>query len=258
MDEVSLVTRPAPSGIVRWTSNANRPPALFLLLLLLLVLAAIVAGPASGATVSGYREEIRLERDGSAAVTLAVGVSGAPGETVRLPFGHAKADLATLRVRGAASARVETLDGGLPVLVVLLPPVPSPLEVLVTVPRLVDFSKTMPFGNRVFVHQLANATQLSCGKYEGTYLLPAGFRVNSVVETTPPESESSATEPFDVVRVDGRDGLRLVKPRFDPADRVAATFRFKPAGRSPVLLGLLVVAGVLYLFRFRDLVGGAR
>ena len=258
MGGIALVTKPARSGIVRWAPRSDRPPALLFLFVLLLLLAAIVAGPAAGATVARYSEEIRLATDGSAAVRLVVDVAGAPGEVVRLPFGHAKADLGTLKATGALSARVETLAGGLPVLVVTLPPDPGPLEVRFTVPAFVNFAKTKAFGNRVLAYELANATQLPCGPYEGTYLVPAGFRVNSIVETAPPESDSSATRPYEVVRVDGRDGLRLKSARLDPAGRVAATFRFKPASRSPLFLAVLLAGGALYLFAFRDLAGGAR
>ena len=258
MRERTPSTKVGPWAGVRWAPGSDRPPGFLILLVLLLLLAAIAAGPLAGATVSGYREEIRLARDGSAAVTLAVDLSGAPGEIVRLPFGYAKADLATLSVRGALAPRVEAVSEGLRVLVVTLPPEPAPTEVRITVPRFLDFAKTSAFGNRVFAHELVNATPLTCGRYEGTFLVPGGFRVNTVVETAPADSESSATRPYEVVRVDGLDGLRLTSASFNPADKVAATFRFKPAGRSPVLLGLLVVAGALYLVAFRDLVGGAR
>lgn len=253
-----LVTKTGRPAFGRWAPTSGRPPVVLLVLVVLLILLAIAAGPAAGATVTRYAEEIRLARDGSAAVTLDVDLSGAPGEAVRLPFGHAKADLATLRVVGAVSGRIETLEGGLPVLVVTLGPQTSPLEVRVTVPRLVDVAKASAFGNRVLSHELVNATSLSCGRYEGTFLVPEGFRVNTIVETVPAESENAATRPYEVVRVDGRDGLRLTEPSFDPAKRVAAKVRFKPAAHSPLFPGLLLAAGALYLYRFRDLAGGAR
>ncbi len=252
------VTNTQRPAFGRWTPTSGRPPVLLFLFALLLILAAVVAGPAAGATVKRYAEEVRLARDGSAAVTLNVAVSGTPGESVRLPFGHAKADLATLRVAGGLDPRVETLEGGLPVLVVTLPPEPAPLEVRVTVPGLVDFGKAKAFGNRVLSHELVNATPASCGRYEGTFLVPEGFRVNTIVETVPAESENSATRPYEVVRVDGRDGLRLTEPSLDPAKRVAMKLRFKPAAHAPLFPGLLIAVGALYLYRFRDLAGGAR
>lgn len=253
--QVTKTERPA---FGRWTPTSGRPPVVLLVLVALLILLAIAAGPAAGATVTRYAEEIRIETNGSAAVRLVVDVDGAPGEVVRLPFGHAKADLATLRVAGGLSGRVETLEGGLPVLVVTLPPQPAPLEIRVTVPRLVDFAKASAFGNRVLSHELVNATTGSCGRYEGTFLVPEGFRVNTIVETVPAESENAATRPYEVVRVDGRDGLRLTEPSFDPAKRVAAKIRFKPAAHSPLFPGLLLAVGALYLYQFRDLAGGAR
>lgn len=253
-----LVTKSRRPAFGRWTPTSGRPPVLLLVLVVLLILLAIAAGPAAGATVTRYSEEIRLAADGSAAVSLSVDLSGAPGEAVRLPFGHAKADLKTLRVAGALAPRVETLEGGLPVLVVTLGPQPAPLEVRVTVPRLIDFAKSSAFGNRVFAYELVNATAGSCGRYEGTFLVPEGFRVNTIVETIPAESENSATRPYEVVRVDGRDGLRLTEPSLDPSTKVAARIRFKPAAHSPLFPGLLLAVGALYLYRFRDLAGGAR
>lgn len=258
MDESMLATMHRPSALVRWCPGAGRPPVLFVLLVFALLLAAVLAGPASGATVSGYREEIRVARDGSAAVTLAIGVSGAPGEVVRLPFGHAKADLATLRLSGAVGARVATLPGDLPVLEVTLPAEPAPLDLRFSVPGFVPAGKPKAFGNRLLAHELVNATSLSCGRYEGTFLVPEGYGLNTVVETEPAESETSATHPYEVVRVDGRDGLRLVRPSLGPAERVVAKVRYKPTGRSPVLLAALLAAGVFYLVAFRDLAGGAR
>ena len=245
------------SGWARWAPGANRPPAAVLLFLLLLLLAAVLAGPASGAAVTGYREEIRLAADGSAAVRLRVDVSGTPGEEVRLPFGHAKADLVTLKAAGAA-ARVETIDGGLPVLVATLATGTGPVEVDVAVPAFLDWKKQKAFRNRTFAHELVNATTLSCGRYEGTYLLPPGYRVNTVVETVPEDGETSATRPYDVVRVEGRDGLRLTEPGLDPAHRIAAKVRFKPAGHLPLLAPILVAVAGAWLFLFRDLAGGAR
>ena len=253
----ALVTRPGLPGGVRWTPTSGRPPIALLLLVLVLLALAIAAGPAAGATVSGYREEIRLAADGSAAVRLRVDVSGSAGEEVRLPFGHAKADLATLKASGAA-ARVETIDGGLPVLVATLSSGMGPVEVDVSVPSLLDWKKEKAFRNRTFSHELVNATTLSCGRYEGTYLLPPGYRVNTVVETVPEDGETSATRPYDVVRVEGRDGLRLTEPGLDPAHRIAAKVRFKPAGHLPLLAPILVAVAGAWLFLFRDLAGGAR
>lgn len=255
---LTLVARPVRSAMERRTPGCGRSPLLRALPALALVLAPLAAGPAAGVTVTRYAEEIRLAQDGSAAVTLTVALTGTPGEVVRLPFGHAKADLSTLRVGGGLAPRVETLEGGLPVLVVTLPAEPAPLEVRVTVPRFVDFGKAKAFGNRVLSHELVNATTGSCGRYEGTFLVPEGFRVNTIVETFPSESENSATRPYELVRVDGRDGLRLTEPSLGPAGRIAAKVRFKPAAHSPLFPGLLLAAGALYLYRFRDLAGGAR
>jgi len=253
-----LVTKTERPAFGRWTPTSGRPPVVLLVLVVLLILLAIAAGPAAGATVTRYSEEIRLETNGSAAVRLVVDVVGAPGEVVRLPFGHAKADLATLRVVGGLSPRVETLEGGLPVLVVTLGPQPAPLEVRVTVPHFVGLGNAKAFGNRVLSYELVNATTGSCGRYEGTFLLPVGFRVNTIVETIPAESENAATRPYEVVRVDGHDGLRLTEPSLDPATKVAAKIRFKPAAHSPLFPVLLFAVGALYLYRFRDLAGGAR
>lgn len=253
----ALVTRPGLPGGVRWTPTSGRPPIALLLLVLLLLLLAVAAGPATGATVSGYREEIRLAPDGSAAVRLAVDVSGAPGEEVRLPFGHVKADLATLKASGAA-ARVEEIDEGLRVLVVSLEPGKGPVEVSVSVPGFLDWKKEKAFRNRTFSHELVNATTLSCGRYEGTYLLPAGYRVNTIVETVPEDGETSATRPYEVVRVDGLDGLRLTEPALDPAHRVAAKVRFKPGAHLPLFPPLLLAVAAGWLWLFRDLAGGPR
>ena len=253
-----LVIRDGRSAGVRWAPTSERPPAYLVLLALVLLLLAIAAGPALGATVTRYSEEIRLEADGSAKVRLVIDVAGTPGEEVRLPFGHAKADLSSLKATGALSARVETIDGGLPLLAVTLPPEKAPLEVAFTVPGFVDFGKAAAFRNRTFSHELVNATVIACGRYEGTFLLPPGFRVNTIVETVPEDGETSATRPFDVVRVDGRDGIRLTEPGLDPAHRVAAKVRFTPAGHSALFLPLIVVVAGLYLYLFRDLAGGAR
>ena len=244
-------------GWVRWALGANRPPLAILLVVVLLLLAAVLAGPAAGATVAGYREEIRLAANGSAAVRLRVDVSGNAGEEVRLPFGHAKADLATLKAGGAA-VRVETIDGGLPVLVATLSSGTGPVEVDVSVPSFLDWKKEKAFRNRTFAHELVNATTLSCGRYEGTYLLPPGYRVNTVVETVPEDGETSATRPYEVVRVDGRDGLKLTEPSLDPARRVAAKVRFKPAAPLPLFAPIVVAVAGAWLFLFRDLAGGAR
>ena len=253
----ALVTRPGLPGGVRWTPTSGRPPIALLLLVLLLLVLAIAAGPATGATVSGYREEIGLAADGSAAVRLLVDVSGAPGEEVRLPFGHPKADLATLKATGAA-ARVETIDGGLPVLVTALESGKGPVEVAVSVPGFLDWKKEKAFRNRTFSHELVNATTLTCGRYEGTYLLPPGYRVNTIVETVPEDGETSATRPYEVVRVDGRDGLKLTEPSLDPAHRVAAKVRFKPAVHVPLFPPLLLAVAAGWLWLFRDLAGGPR
>lgn len=219
------------------------------------LLAVSAALPAAAAQVTRYREEIRLAPDGSASVKLSVDVAGAPGEEVRLPFGHAKADLATLKATGASAARVETIDGGLRLLAVTLPGEKAPLEVSFRVPGFLDWRKQKAFRNRTFSYELVNATTLACGRYEGTYLLPPGFRVNTIVETVPADGETSATRPYEVVRVDGLDGLRLTEPALDPANRVLATVRFKPGERQPLLLLLVAAAAAVYLTLFRDLTG---
>ncbi len=221
--------------------------------LALLLVAAATGAPA--AQVSCYREEVRLAEGGAARVRLTLDVTGTPGEVVTVPFGHAGVTEAGLEVTGATGARITCLDGGPRVLAFTLAAVsPGPVTVRFDAPAFLDWKKVKAFGNRFFSYGLVNATPARLGRYEGTFLLPPGQVVGAVVETVPAESESGPRRPYEIVRVDGLDGVRLTDDGAAPGDTVHATFRFKPPRRPSLFLLALVGLAGLYLIRFSDLV----
>ncbi len=206
--------------------------------------------------VALYEEEVSLDLSGDAVVTTRIELAGEAPARWWLPFGHEVAeDLAVEPREGVAVAAVEVAgSGALELRTAASRGSLRSLTVRFTLPRLYDWSAPPEaFGNRRVAHQLVHTQPLEIDRYRLRMILPAGFRVNEVLRTTPPFNPKKASElPFELGEEHGRATVALVVDGLVLGDRVGLELEVKSARRSATLwiAGLLV--SVLYLLFFRD------
>ncbi len=230
----------------------------------LALLLALASGPGAvsaqhepeAVQIALYEEEVSLERSGDAIVTTRIELAGETPARLRLPFSYEVAeDLSVQPRKGVEVAAVE-VAGTRALELRFHSPRGSlrPLTVRYTLPRLYDWSAPPEaFGNRRVGHQLVQTQHLEIDRYRLRVILPAGFRVNEVLETTPPFNPKKASElPFELGEEHGRASVALVADGLVLGDRVGLELEAKSSRRSAALLiaGLLVSA--LYLIFFRD------
>ncbi len=211
---------------------------------------------AEAVQVALYEEEVSLDLSGDVVVTTRIELAGEAPARWWLPFGHEVAeDLSVRPEDGIEVAAVEVASTG----ALELRSHPSrgslrSLTVRYTLPRLHDWSAPPEaFGNRRVGHQLVQTQPLAIDRYRLRMILPEGFRVNDVLETTPPFNPKKASElPFELGEEHGRATVELVAHDLVLGDRVGLKLEAKSSKRSdaPWIAGLVVC--LLYLVFFRD------
>ncbi len=230
-------------------------------LIAVVALAAALASRASGAaTVERVHERITVELDGSARVERTIVPGRGPEGPLVTPFGFPPPTELTVLGCDGATAVVDP-GGGAPRLVVEgagETQMDGPITVRFTVPAFYDWvgAKSASFGNRTIGYRFVNTYPAVIGKYECELILPAGFLVSAVEESDPAPSDRNPAPPFQVIRREGRDGVRLSARDLAIGDDAMIRFRFKSSAKPVLLLVLGVVLIVAYLIGLRGLVGG--
>ncbi len=220
---------------------------------------AVSAQLTEAVQVALYQEEVALDLSGDVIVTTRIELAGEAPARWWLPFGHqvaedlsvrpgdgveaATVEVAAVEVAGTGALELHAPRGGL-----------RSVTVRYTLPRLHDWSAPPEaFGNRRVAHRLVQTQPLEIDRYRLRVILPEGFRVNEVLETTPPFNPKKASElPFELGEQDGRATAELVAHDLVLGDRVGLELEAKSSKRSSSLLIAGLVVCVLYLFFFRD------
>ncbi len=213
---------------------------------------------AEAVQVALYDEEVSLDLSGDAVVTTRIELTGEAPARWWLPFGHQVAeDLSVRSGNGVEAAAVEVTAvevAGTGALELRSRGSIRSLTVRYTLPRLHDWSAPPEaFGNRRVAHQLVQTQPLAIDRYRLRLILPEGFRVNDVLETTPPFHPKKASElPFELGEEHGRATVELAARDLALGDRVGLKLEAKSAKRSATLWIAGLVVCLLYLVFFRD------
>jgi hypothetical protein len=207
--------------------------------------------------IQQYATRVDLAADGSAKATAQVTLSGAASETVEIPVGF-KASGFSLR-SGPPGLRLEPASGGVRV---TLPAAGvasfsfSFNAAGVLVPEKVAEGRkpSMPASSRVLRHLFVNTKETPIRDYSLVAALPAGFRFQSVKEKLPRMGETEVEPRVLLGKAEGRQNVRLHKADLKQGDATSMTLEAIPARRSPVWLAAGLLAALLYLIFYRELV----
>jgi hypothetical protein len=108
------------------------------------------------------------------------------------------------------------------------------------------------FGNISFKNRFVNTSANRIKEFKSEIILPEGYVVTSVDETTPKVSSSKPDSPFEVISVNNRHGVAIKNSNMKIGDNAAITFKAKKESKSPVFLAVMLLAGAAYLFFYRD------
>jgi hypothetical protein len=212
---------------------------------------------AAGLAVAGQslalHERITVRDDGSADIILSITRGGMSADPILIPCAYARVEALSspdttvvVHLQEDQDIQFFRLEAG--------GQEGRPVTVRMIVPQYVDWQgkKRADFGNMTLTHIFRNTTSRTITTYQGDIFLPEWLTVTSVVSSIPAQTEKDAVSPFDILRDGARAGVRIRGRDIRPGDAAAITFRCKAAAKSPVLFGLLAIAGLAYLIFFRD------
>ena len=117
----------------------------------------------------------------------------------------------------------------------------------------IEKAEKKEFGNMVFKNKFVNTSGLMLKDFRSEIILPEGYVVTSVDESTPKASPNKPDSPFEVIYVDKKHGVAIKNSSMKIGDNAAITFKTKKENKSRIFLAVLLLAGAGYLFYFRDI-----
>ena len=226
----------------------------------ILSLALLAAGAlrAAGPEIVSLEERIALDPTGTATVAVTVKLAKAEAGTVQVPTRFKAAE--GLKVEGLPGVAVALSDkGGVRAFALNLPaapPDPAVVKIAFTVPGFYDWKKekVADFGNRSLEYKFMNTLPGKVQAYALELMLPPGYLVNTVDDSTPKLTSKTPVPPYKILRVNGISGISIKHKDLGIGDTCSLKIRFKEDRKSIALLvGGLVLCG-LYLVGYRDLV----
>lgn len=113
------------------------------------------------------------------------------------------------------------------------------------------------FGDIEVKYQFVNTTGEKIEKFRAELLLPQGMIVNAVSDFQPKPGKSEAADPYGLSIDDGRRAADIRASGLKSGDRAALRFDMKREKRPAGVWMLLLLAAVLYLFGFHDILSAA-
>ncbi len=231
----------------------NRPFVVVLLALLLMTFSPVI-GQAD--TILRYAQRINVTEDNQTKVSIYLIVRASTARPLRVPLAFRLIDHVTYDEAHGHRVSVDS-SAALSVLIIdHLKSDPDTILVEFMTSEFVDWSriKRGAFGNYVFAHRFVHTEHTDIAHYSSEIILPPGFVVNSIVESNPRFTESDPKAPYEVGMVQKRHSITLTRKNMKIGDVAMISIRVKKPERSPFLLGAIVLAGILYLVLYRDIV----
>ncbi len=217
------------------------------------LLIAVQTATAQISSIDTYREKIVIDESGSARVTLSLILEGCTAPQ-RIPLEYST--FTDFINRTATLYEVDTARVGATKFLVVRGCRSSrdTVEVEFTVPQYFDRTKLKKeaYGNYRLSRRFVQTAESEIASFERTILLPQGFVVSSVDESIPQYTEKDSKSPFTIAMIADRHALTISAKKMKMGDVAMVSMRVKEEGRSSVLFGTLMLAGLLYLVFFRD------
>ena len=236
-------------------------PAPISLLLVGTLAALLIPGqPCLATEISALSQRITVDEAGTGRVEVEVTVTAPTPGRIVVPLGFGGAQELQVDERPGLTVTLEK-SGGRPCLAIITErafPQGETVKARYMLPGFYDWNgkKRSDFGNHTLEYRFVNSQVLPIVAFSVEVLLPAGFLVNSVEDSIPELNETTPVAPFRVVKVGERCGVRIRASKLGLGDTCMVRFRFKRNDKPVGLLLVGLAAAALYLFAFRDLVGG--
>ncbi len=230
-----------------------------LLTLLVIVLSddTVLANEVVPDTLDYYEEMVTVQADGSALVKITAVTGDGSGQALRFPFafedgedfqvvsGSVEIDGPTVMHRGHRLLGVRFLPGAMAA---------DTIAVTAVVPGVFDReSAALEFGEFALNRSFVNTSDLVMRNFHLSVDLPEGMLVHAVRKVHPAYNpKQSPKPPFHISRLGSRGRAELYIDLLPPAANVEMDLSIRPVRRGllPLVLGL--IAAVLYLVFFRD------
>lgn len=115
-------------------------------------------------------------------------------------------------------------------------------------------TKIESFGNYTLKNKFVNTTSTLLKDFSSEIILPQGYDITSVDESIPKQENNDPISPYSISRKGELNSVILKSSGLKLGDNTFIKFRFKQEKKSPFILIILSVTGILYLLFFRDLI----
>jgi len=119
-------------------------------------------------------------------------------------------------------------------------------------PAFWDPERAGPYGTVLCTFDAVNRTPYTIREFSGEVVLPDGFIVQRILDSTPGVKSRDPEPPYRVHKIDNRHAIRISRAEADLGDRLVLKLQLKRSARSWILIGTLLALAVLYLVFFRD------
>jgi hypothetical protein len=213
---------------------------------------------AGAAEIQQYAARVDLAADGTAQGTASVALSGAPLETVEIPVAF-KASGYRLQ-EAPQGLQLQACDGGVKVTMPAAAGVCrftfafSATGVLVREKVLEGRKPDYPRTSRLLRHSFVNTKATPILDYSMVASLPEDYRFQAIKEKSPRMGDTEVEPRVLLGKDDGRQNARLHRSDLKQGDSASMLLEAVPTRHSPLWLLAGLLATVLYLIFFRDLV----
>jgi len=97
-----------------------------------------------------------------------------------------------------------------------------------------------------------NRTPHTIHEFSGEVVLPEGFIVQRILDSTPGVKSRDPEPPYRVHKIENRHAISISRAQADMGDRLMMKLQLKRSDKSWILTGFLLGLAVLYLAFFRD------
>lgn len=109
------------------------------------------------------------------------------------------------------------------------------------------------FGNRTFAYNFRNLTGFRIDFYKCELILPENYTVNKIVDIKPQLKDTATYEQVKLRQTDGKNLIELRAQKLKKYDVTSVKFRYKSQNKSYIFLAGIIIAGILYLLFFRNI-----
>jgi len=216
--------------------------------------------------IDSLSETLHLDYSGKASVRWKLDLGSISSNELLLPWNFPHHPDTLLRFMTTRSG--EELSGELPSMSLIerdgiwylrtwLPDtLPTSLTIQFEIPDFYDFQgiKKSDFGNYSFKKRFINTSVAEIRCFSSEIVFPGGFDITMINETIPKQGADDPVSPYRISRRNDRNSVIMKTEGLKLGEDVFISLQIKSSHKSPYLLIGMILAGMLYLVYFRDLV----